>query len=59
VPDADPDAAVAAAMHDVLVHVLPFAVALLDSEYNAAVAAYPSPIRRRWEWRRVAALRRC
>lgn len=41
VPDADPDAAVAAAMHDVLVHELPFAVALLDSEYNTALAALP------------------
>lgn len=38
---ANPDAAVAAAVHDVLVHELPFAVTLLDAEYAAALAALP------------------
>lgn len=37
-PGADPDAAVATAMHDVLVHELPFAQTLLDSEYAASLA---------------------
>jgi hypothetical protein len=38
-PGADPDAAVATAMHDVLVHELPFAQAMLDSEYAGSLAA--------------------
>ena len=38
---ANPDAAVAAAVRDVLVHEMPFAVALLDAEYAAAIAALP------------------
>jgi hypothetical protein len=38
---AHPDAAVAAAVHDVLVHELPFAVAFLDAQYAAAIAALP------------------
>jgi hypothetical protein len=38
-PGANPDAAVAAAVHDVLVHELPLATTLLDSEYAAALAA--------------------
>lgn len=37
-PGANADAAVAAAVHDVLVHEFPFATALLDSEYAAAIA---------------------
>jgi hypothetical protein len=36
---ANPEAAVAAAVHDVLVHELPVATALLDAEYAAALAA--------------------
>lgn len=38
-PGANADAAVAAAVHDVLVHEFPFAAALLDSEYSSALAA--------------------
>jgi hypothetical protein len=38
-PGANPEAAVAAAVHDVLVHELPFAVALRDQEYAAALEA--------------------
>ena len=38
---ASPDAAVAAAVHDVLVHELPFAVAFLDAQYSAAIATLP------------------
>ncbi|HZT55837.1 MAG TPA: vanadium-dependent haloperoxidase [Burkholderiaceae bacterium] len=38
-PGANPDAAVAAAVHDVLVHEFPFATALLDSAYASALAA--------------------
>jgi PAP2 superfamily len=38
-PGANADAAVAAAVHDVLVHELPFATALLDAEYASAIAA--------------------
>jgi hypothetical protein len=38
-PGANADAAVAAAVHDVLVHEMPFAQALLDSEYAAALGA--------------------
>lgn len=38
-PSANPEAAVAAAVHDVLVHELPFAKSLLDTEYAAAIAA--------------------
>ncbi len=41
-PGANADAAVAAAVHDVLVHEFPFATALLDSEYTAALAAIDS-----------------
>jgi PAP2 superfamily len=39
---ASPDAAVAAAVHDVLVHELPFAIAFLDTQYAAAIAALPA-----------------
>ena len=38
-PAADPDAAVAAAMHGVLVHELPFAQSMLDGEFTKALAA--------------------
>jgi len=38
-PGASPDAAYAAAMHDVLVHELPGAASMLDGEYSAALAA--------------------
>jgi PAP2 superfamily len=38
-PGANPDAAVAAAVHDVLQHEFPFAQALLASEYTSALAA--------------------
>ena len=38
-PGANPDAAVAAAVHDVLGHEFPFATALLDAEYASALAA--------------------
>jgi len=38
-PGANPDAAVAAAVRDVLVHEFPFAMALLDTEYASALAA--------------------
>ena len=38
-PGANADAAIASAVHDVLVHELPFATALLDSEYASAIAA--------------------
>lgn len=38
-PGANPDAAVAAAVHDALVHELPFATALLDGEYASVLAA--------------------
>ncbi len=38
-PGANPDAAVAAAVHGVLVHEFPFAKTLLDGEYAAAIAA--------------------
>ena len=38
-PGANPDAAYAAAMHDVLLHELPGAATLLDTEYAAALAA--------------------
>lgn len=38
-PGANPDAAVAAAVHNVLVHEFPFATGLLDTEYANALAA--------------------
>ena len=38
-PGANPDAAVAAAVHDVLVHEIPFAATFLDAEYAAALAS--------------------
>ena len=38
-PGANADAAVSAAVHDVLVHEFPFAAALLDAEYASAIAA--------------------
>lgn len=38
-PGANPDAAVAAAVHDVLVHEYPFAQGLLDGEYASALAS--------------------
>ncbi|MEO6744684.1 MAG: hypothetical protein ABIS28_17135, partial [Caldimonas sp.] len=38
-PGANAEAAVAAAVHDVLVHEMPFAQTLLDSEYAAAIGA--------------------
>ena len=38
-PGANPDAAVATAVHDVLLNQLPFANDLLDAEYAAAIAA--------------------
>jgi PAP2 superfamily len=42
VPTASPDAAVAAAVHDVLVQEMPFAAGLLDTEYAAALALLPA-----------------
>ena len=38
-PGANPEAAVAAAVHDVLVHEMPFAAGFLDDEYTKAPAA--------------------
>lgn len=38
-PGANPEAAVAAAVHDVLVHEIPFAATFLDAEYAAALAS--------------------
>lgn len=38
-PGANPEAAVATAVHDVLVHEMPFAAAFLDAEYTKALAA--------------------
>jgi PAP2 superfamily len=41
-PNASPEAAVAAAVRDVLVHEMPFAQTLLNTEYAAAIAAIPA-----------------